>query len=65
MTPLKRPIVRSLVYPIERRQWCVEIDSVGVTFRQKRCRERFSIGWASIFYRAMDINASETRKKRA
>jgi hypothetical protein len=45
--------------------WAIEIDSVGVTFREVRHKTRFTVGWGGIWQRAMEIAADQARKERA
>lgn len=64
MTLLGKPINRQLPRMIERREWIVSIDAVGISFREKRHQRKTVIGWDAVFNRAMDIAAEEIRRER-
>lgn len=64
MTTMQKPIRRTLPRPIERGDWVIELDAVGITFRQKRCKRRYPVSWESAWLRAMEIAAEELRRGR-
>ena len=64
MTVLQKSIKRKLPRPIERGEWIVELNSVGITFRARRARTRFMISWDAAWHKAMEIAAEELRQER-
>jgi len=65
MTTLGCKIKRQLPRPIDRRDWVIELDPIGIAFRRKGSPRRFLIGWDSVWNRAMEIAAEQLRKERA
>jgi hypothetical protein len=66
MTRLEKKILRVLAEPIERDNWAVEIDRVGITFRRTGSRLRYpTVPWARIWRYAIDMEVARVRKEKA
>lgn len=64
MTELTKVVRRKLPRSIDRTQWTVTLDSVGVTFREVKHKTKFPVSWDAIWQRAMEITAEAARKER-
>ncbi len=64
MTTLRRTIRRSLPRAIERCEWTVEMDAVGLVFRMKHGKRRYPLSWNTVWYRAMELEAERIRQER-
>jgi len=58
-----KPVKRQIPRPIERRDYCVEMDAIGIRFREKGKRSQTPpVPWESIFVWAMELSAEQVRQ---